>query len=259
MFLKTLKHDLINSFKDYSTLYLTMILLAVFVPLALKSEVPILMSISVFTFSIILFLSFVMTAMNSINFLKRRLFEEGAYFNLTLPVSLDTTLMSKILTVGIWAIGTFLIFLFTLMIFGLTLGVTSIDEIQMILRQFIEAFRNIKLTDLILYILMIAVSIMTLIAQVLLSMTIVNTSFFRKNNYIFSILIFFGIGIVAGIINDMVVSAIFGSANLFSANASVVGITIPTNQMVANLIISAIWFGVYYMIIRYLFDRKLEI
>lgn len=260
MFLKTLKHDLINSFKDYSTLYLSMIVLAIFAPITIKSNNQILMSFSAMALAFVFVTGFILTFMNAINFLKRRLFEEGAYFNLTLPVSLDQTLLSKIFTVSIWQIVTVFIVLISVFIFVLGFDAQMLNRLPQFFQMFMRVFREFEWWQILLGILSMVLGLFTFSVMVMLVLTLVNTSLFRKTNYLLSILFFFLIAFFQSWINDMISEAIFGKNMLPMMNNQIFirQFETPLNGFV-SIALQLFWFMLFYGSVRYLFDKKLEI
>lgn len=259
MFIKTLKHDLINSFKEYTNLYITMILLAVLAPFGLKSGNEILISLSVFALVIILVMSFVLTLMNAIGFLKRRLFEEGAYFNLTLPVSLDTTLMSKLTTINIWFFVTFIIGSISMVIFAMSLDGQVVQILQRLLDNVLEIIKNIDPIQFVLAFIRIIVGLYSINATVLFAMTMVNTSYFRKTNYLIAILIFFFVTFIQGWITQLLEGLLIGNTTqMLMQNEMGVLLNTPYISIIL-LVIDLLFFVAMYGLTRYLFDRKLEI
>ena len=259
MFFKTLKHDLINSFRDYLNLYLIMIFIAVLGPFAIKSGNNFLVGFTMMSIVVLFIMSFILTLMNAIGFLKRRLFEDGAYFNLTLPVSLDTTLLSKLVTVNIWFFITLLIGTLSIFVFAISFDPDLLNALQASLRQLIEVLSRIKWWQFVLTFLNLLTSLFSGLALVLLSMTLVNTSLFKRTNYLISIVIFFVISFVSQWVITFIFELIVGRPEQIAYQSDILlNLSTPYSGIV-QIALNLLMFIIFYGLTRYLFDSKLEI
>ena len=268
MFFKTLKHDLKNSYKDYAMLYITMLVFAVLAPVGVRSNIGLLNVIVSIMFMFIIFGSFVLMISNTIKFIKRRLFSEGAYFNLTLPVSIETTLFSKILTVTIWIYTTVLFVILSIGILGLTFSNFDLGVFRQIVSVVNEIIRDINWVQLIFSLIYVFIGSFVTSAMLILVMTVVNTSWFKKTNYFISLLLFIGLYTVRDWIDALFNTLAIGRqsvmtvVNSYSAFPEIVThFTLFKDPLTATVYIlyELMWFGVLFMGIRYLFKNKLEI
>lgn len=260
MFFKTLKHDLANSFKDYSTLYLAMIILSIVTPLSFKMNNEFFAGILMFSLAVIFVVGFIITVTNSIGFLRRRLFEEGAYFNLTLPVSLDTTLMSKIVTVAIWQFVTYVIIMISIGLFAITFDTRLLNELGGIIGQVVRYLSGIEWWQFVLGFLHMFVGLFAFTAMVLFALAFVNSSFVRRTNYIVAVLIFFAIAYIDGWITYILDKVIFVDETRVVVDQVrwFVQFADPISGII-SVAIEIFMFILIYAGARYLIDRKLEI
>ena len=266
MFLKTLKHDLKNSFKDYSMLYITMLAFALLAPFGIQSQSPILIQISAIGLSFIVIGAIIMTFMNSINFLKRRLFDEGAYFNLTLPVSIDTTLISKIVTVSIWQIVTVLMVIISGVIFSIFIREIGIENVTFFFSKLFEIISQADFLGLFLGLILMMISMFSFTTLLIVVMALVNTSAFTRRNYFFSILFFILFSWGRGIVDDAVDSLVIGDRYQTWINMTANSTGVPFVRFFDSwqhslfyITYELLWLIGLYMLARYLMTKKLEI
>lgn len=264
MFIKTLKHDLKNSYKDYMMLYITMLVFAVLAPLGAKSNIGLLNMVIGIMFMFIMVGSFVLMISNTIKFLKRRLFDEGAYFNLTLPVKIETTLLSKVVTVTIWIYVTILFVILSVVVLGLTFANFDLSIFREVQNVVVEMIRNADWLQVFFSLIFILVSSFVSAIMIILVMTLVNTSYFKKSNYFISILFFIAITVVKGWVDEAFNYLAIGRgsvATFISDTELATHFTLMKDPMTALVYIlyELIWFGLLFMVVRYLFKRKLEI
>lgn len=268
MFFKTLKHDLKNSYKDYAMLYATMLVFAVLAPIGARSNIGLLNVVVAIMFMFIIFGSFVLMISNTIRFIKRRLFDEGAYFNLTLPVSIETTLFSKILTVTIWIYATLLFVILSVGILGITFANFDLNFLRQVSRFINEFIRHINWVQAFFSLLYLFIGSFVTACNLILVMTIVNTSWFKKANYFISLLLFIGLVIIQNWVDELFNLLAIGRRSVMmvvNPEAKIPEIvthfTLFKDPLTGTVYVlyQLIWFGVLFMIIRYLFKKKLEI
>lgn len=265
MFLKTLKHDLKNSYKDYMMLYLTMLVFAVLAPLGARSNIDLLNVVVAIMFMFIIFGSIVLMISNTIKFIKRRLFDEGAYFNLTLPVSIDTTIFSKILSVTIWVYVTTLFIILSIVILALTFVNFDLELFRQVQQIVSELLRNINWLQVVFALIFQLIGSFVFAAMLILVMTVVNTSWFSKTNYFISLLLFIvlitAFDWLDGLFNIVAIgrSEIIHIGNLTGELVTVFTLFEDPLTAIVYILYELIIFGVLFMGIRTLFKKKLEI
>lgn len=260
MFIKTLKHDLKNSFKDYSMLYLIMILLAIIGPFILKSNLATLQIILGVFMVIIVTSSFVLMIVNAINFLKRRLFDQGAYLNLTLPVSTETTLISKILTVTIWQFFTIVMIGISVVIFGLLFADNGLAVLNQMMDYVLVAFKQAEVLTIVLTIISFLVGSFLAILSYLLCMTIVNTSYFKRPNYFFAFMIFILMMLIKSEVFDNVFYRfIYDNAVNTATMSQLVSFTSSNYQIAASIIYDFVFVIILFIFTTWLFKNKIEL
>lgn len=260
MFIKTLKHDLKNSFKDYSMLYLIMILLAIIGPFVLKSNLATLQIILGIFMVIIVTSSFVLMIVNAINFLKRRLFDQGAYLNLTLPVSIETTLISKILTVTIWQFLTLVMIGVSMLIFGLLFADNGLAVLNQMTDLILSAVKQAEWTTIVLTLISLLVSSFLAILSYLLCMTIVNTSYFKRPNYFVAFIIFIVMMLIKGEVFDNVFyKLIYTNALDNDSMFRTIQFIASNYQIAASIIYDFVFVVILFVTTTWLFKKKIEL
>lgn len=260
MFLKTLKHDLMNSFKDYSMLYLIMILLAVVGPFVLKSNLATLQIILGVFMVIIVTSSFVLMIVNAINFLKRRLFDQGAYLNLTLPVSIETTLISKILTVSIWQFLTLVMIGISLIIFGLLFADNGLAVLNQLSDYLLAALKQAEWSTIVLTIISLLVGSLLAILSYLLCMTIVNTSYFKRPNYFIAFMIFILMTLIkAEVFDNAFYRLVYSNAVDTDNMSQIIAFASSNYQIAASIIYDLVFIIILFLTTTWLFKKKIEL
>ncbi|NLC05949.1 MAG: hypothetical protein GX778_05460 [Erysipelothrix sp.] len=263
MLFKLIKHDFKNIFKDYALLYIIMIVFSIAAPLLMNWSTN-----SLFwgiTNLILLFLiigSSIMVLVNTVSFIKRRMFSDSAYLNYTLPVSMSQTLISKIFVSISMILLTGLLSVVALIIFTYMFSLTDpstfafLNEIAKRVMQFLQEGGTMYVVQLIIsYFIEMVPTILTLI----LSFTLVNTSFFKKKSNVYVLLIFLLISFVLSFSSTMFMHVI--GIEMISMDGTVTAILNQNYQLnfivmnVYQLVVS----GILFFTTTYILNNYLEI
>jgi hypothetical protein len=145
MLIKSIKHDILATYRDFVALYLVLLLMAVSAPLILATRLELLTVLLIISFAFISIAIMVVTFISIVRLYSRRLYSNEGYLTLTLPVSTLDTLIAKIVTGLIWSITTFVVFVVAFLAFSLMFWVvfnaSDWNEITTIFR-FITDFWN---------------------------------------------------------------------------------------------------------------------
>lgn len=118
MLIKSIKHDLIATYRDFAGLYTSLLVLSIVGPFMLTSKNDILFRVLFLGSFGLAIATIVVTFITIIKLVSRRLFSEEGYLTLTLPVSTYDTVLSKVITAMVWFIATVTVFIVTVTIFS---------------------------------------------------------------------------------------------------------------------------------------------
>jgi len=204
MLIKCIKHDLLATYREFSGLYLALILLAIFSPFLLRSNNQFLIFIVFLGIFGVVIATLVVTFLTIIRLYSRRLFSDEGYLTLTLPVKTIDTVLSKVATGTIWSFATVSVFLVTGLVF-LTINffLATGAEWQASAATLSDWIGQIAATGIFaeigkLTLLGIPMSLIDTIYSMILLIfviTLVNTSLIRKNRVAIGILLFFVISL----------------------------------------------------------------
>jgi hypothetical protein len=200
MLIKCIKHDLLATYREFTGLYTALILLAIAGPFLIQTKVLFLAVIAFFGIFGVVIATLVVTFLTIIRLYSRRLFSDEGYLTLTLPVKTSDTIISKVATGAIWSFATAMIFLlssilFVLISFFLSAGsswASQMKDISVVLGQvastgIFNVFGRLSLLGIPTSLVNTVYSMILLIFVI----TLVNTSFIRKNRVAFGIVIYF--------------------------------------------------------------------
>ena len=204
MLIKCIKHDLLATYREFTGLYLALILLAIFSPFLLRSNIQFLIFIVFLGIFGVVVATLVVTFMTIIRLYSRRLFSDEGYLTLTLPVKTIDTVLSKVATGTIWSFATVSVFLVTGLLFVsiyffLAAGVewqSQAVTLSKLIGQIAATGIFAEIGKLALLGLPLSL-IDTIYSMILLIfvITLVNTSLIRKNRVAIGILLFFAISL----------------------------------------------------------------
>lgn len=118
MLIKTIKHDLAATYREFTFLYLALVLMAIVGPFIISSRNEFLIAILFFGFFGMSIATLVVTFLSIIKLFSRRLFSDEGYLTLTLPVKTSDTVIAKVITGMIWSFATTLVFILSATIFS---------------------------------------------------------------------------------------------------------------------------------------------
>lgn len=204
MLIKCIKHDLLATYREFSGLYLALILLAIFSPFLLRSNNQFLIFIVFLGIFGVVIATLVVTFLTIIRLYSRRLFSDEGYLTLTLPVKTSDTVISKVATGTIWSFATVSVFMATGLVF-LTINffLAAGAEWQASVATLSDWIGQVAATGIFaeigkLSLLGIPMSLVDTVYSMILLIfviTLVNTSLIRKNRVAIGILLFFVISL----------------------------------------------------------------
>ena len=199
MLIKLIKHDLIATKHEFLGIYLGYILLSVIAPFLILNGPEWLQVLSVFAVGGVLIAIVVITFLAIIRLFQKRLYSNEGYLTWTLPVSNRLNLISKIIVALIWNIASFVI---------VWVGVAIAGSIMLMqLNAFSQFFEVVQLLIVdsgflskivqlfVLFTPQTIVSSLYSVIFLLFVITLVNTSFIKKNRLAIGIVLYFGLSL----------------------------------------------------------------
>ena len=199
MLIKLIKHDLIATKHEFLGIYLGYILLSVIAPFLILNGPEWLQVLSVFAVGGVLIAIIVITFLAIIRLFQKRLYSNEGYLTWTLPVSNRLNLISKIIVALIWNIASFVI---------VWVGVAIAGSIMLMqLNAFSQFFEVVQLLIVdsgflskivqlfVLFTPQTIVSSLYSVIFLLFVITLVNTSFIKKNRLAIGIVLYFGLSL----------------------------------------------------------------
>jgi hypothetical protein len=240
MLIKSIKHDLLATYRDFVALYLVLFVMAVTAPLLLATRMEWLVALMIVSFAFITIAIMVVTFISIVRLYARRLYSSEGYLTLTLPVSTMETLISKIITGLIWSIVTFLVFVVAFLAFSamfyLVFNGSKWEEILVIFSVVRDIWESgylwpIVRTLLIQIPLMLGSTLYSL-TLLLFIVTLVHTSFIKKHRLPLGLLIYYVISNVLSVIMTMVLMPLLmNSSGLSDLSMVFSGVYYTMNDM----------------------------
>ena len=241
MLIKSIKHDILATYRDFIAIYTALLLFALIGPIILQIGQEWLIAIMVFGIFGFSVATIVITFMTIIRLFNRRLFSHEGYLTMTLPIKTHTTIISKIVAGLIWSTMTTLVFLISAILFG-----SIFFGLQM-------AFNGVDLTGLIPFLtsiwetgviwtllqsfmvelpLLLADSIYSLVLLVFV-MTLVNTSFIKKYKLAAGVAIY----MILSLALSSILTNLHGDALIYSTGSYIFNINplLAMSNMAFNL------------------------
>jgi hypothetical protein len=220
MLIKSIKHDLLSTYRDFLSVYSALLVIALIGPFIVNSGVEWMIAIlflGIFGFSVA---TFVITFLTIIRLYNRRLFSSEGYLTLTLPVKTSTTIIAKVVTGFIWSTLTVIVFGLSTLIFG---GIyywtndvfNSIDYLALL--DFLKMINDTGAVWTAVQSIIVALpltivdSIYSLVLLIFV-MTLINTSFIKKYKVPVGIAVYM---VISGLLST-ILGLFHGSAIIFS-------------------------------------------
>jgi len=137
MLIKSIKHDLMATYRDFFAIYLALLVAAIIGPFIIQSGQQWIISILILLIFGLVIAIVVVTFITIVRLYYQRLFSAEGYLTLTLPVKTHTTIIAKILTGLIWSLCTIVVFtisgtIFTVIFYFLNESLHFIDMAQIL-------------------------------------------------------------------------------------------------------------------------------
>lgn len=188
MLIKSVKHDLMATYRDFVGIYVALLVAAILGPFVLQTGQGVFTVIAIIVAFGLTIATVLITFLTIIRLYNRRLFSNEGYLTMTLPVKTHITIMSKVITGLIWSTATSIMMILAAALFyGIYMILSNVFDFQN-LNGFItflnELINSLMRWDVLSVLLIqapltLASSIKDLVLLVFI-MTFVNTSFIKK-------------------------------------------------------------------------------
>lgn len=240
--LKLIKYELIGSYRQYLLTFLIFIIGCIIIPL-LPSGMGELISgffmMALFGIVISIFVNIILSFNNS-------MFKRPGYLTLTLPVSTNQLIISKVIGAFVWSTIAGIVLLIGMIILMFIVTNTSIGVLFEAIGELIRAF-TVNIPLLLQELLIMITSTAALILSFYFTVTLTHTRFIPKYKTF--------IGIVGYFIVSMVLGYIISTPMIAEFMSSLDGTGYFLMQMIVNIVMIV---GFFYGT-KYLIDRQIEV
>lgn len=117
MLIKSIKHDLMATYRDFVGIYVALLVAAIIGPFVVQANNSVINTMAILAMFGLTVATLVITFLTIIRLYNRRMFSNEGYLTMTLPVKTYITIISKVITGMIWSILTSLAFFLAAVIF----------------------------------------------------------------------------------------------------------------------------------------------
>jgi hypothetical protein len=277
MLMKSIKHDILATYRDFAALYLVLMVMAITAPLIFATRLEWLTALIIISLTFVSIGIMVVTFISIVRLYARRLYSNEGYLTLTLPVSTTETLISKAITGLFWSLVTFLVFVVAFLLFSLTFYLvfnnSQWDDVLAVFSIVNEIWQSGYIWEITKTLLLQAPLMLTStlysLTLLLFIVTLVHTSFIKKHRLPLGVLIYYVLGNLISVLMLMFMSSLFtvdsamqdvalnlgGAYFLFNGTSFVIDWAYYGTQMALYLlIIGALGYGSWWLV-----EKKLEV
>lgn len=278
MIFKLVKHELKASLSSLVGMFIALFVLAIVGPILLNINAEWLSAIVVLAGFALMIAVTVVTIMVIVNLFNKRTFGAQGYLNITLPITTNQLLLSKLITGIIISLLTSLASFLAFMTFGLSLSwmvFGGLNPLNYIFTTLSDSGLFAKIGSIILPTSIVSfVGVIYSMSLLLLVVVFIHTSYVRKNKVVVGILSYLGIYLLISTLQTYVLNAeyliineTFDTMNLTIVNevdllSSIVNsIQIHTNWASLGMVVLfyLVLSGILFTIAQYLMEHKLEV
>ena len=131
MALKLIKHEFKNSWLEITIICPAIIIVSLIFSLSvsIQGESYLVAIMSILTLSLLYIAAVSLVIINIVRSINKKLFSNEGYLTLTLPVSVDQLILTKVFVNFIWIVVTFITFFVSLLLIGSTLGADAFSSV----------------------------------------------------------------------------------------------------------------------------------
>lgn len=274
MLIKSVKHDIMATYRDFLGIYVAILLAALIGPFILQTGNEIINAITVMTIFGLIFSMTVITFLAIIRLFNRRLFSNEGYLTLTLPVKTHITIIAKVIAGLLWSFVTGVVFIVAALIFFgiyvLLNNLFNVSDLAFLIDLFGEVAEALLQWEVIKTLLiqspMILASAIKDLVLLVFVMTVINTSFIKKGKLPIGVAAYMILGSIISGITSTVLLSVFGESYVSNSasNTLILGqfgiqyeLNIATYSVelgLALVFIAALFYGSWWLL-----EHKLEI
>jgi len=230
MLIKSVKHDIMATYRDFVGIYVALLLAALIGPFILQTGNDIVDAIAIMILFGIVFSMVIITFLAIIRLYNRRLFSNEGYLTLTLPVKTEITIISKVITGLIWSILTSLVFIVAgLIFFGIELllvNVFNFSDMAFMVDLFNEIVNVFSQWEVIRVLLtQLPLTLVTTTKDLVLLvfiMTFINTSFIKKGKLPIGVAAYMILGGIISGISSTIFTLVLGEQYIANPSGTVI-------------------------------------
>ncbi|MBC8537194.1 hypothetical protein [Feifania hominis] len=213
---KLIKYDLKSNLRTLFSLYLVLVLMAVALPIAIKWENPYVLGILGVAGSGLVVAIFVILLVFIVEGFNKACFKSQGYLTMTLPVSPEMLVLSKVISVVIWLLCSLaVLFLCGGIVFGLSGLLFPGDLIRFSWGELFEALGRFFQADIIgpllLSLLQMLVGLVSGVLLIYFCITLSHMGLFRKGRTLTAILSFFALSALTSYLQILVAGVVSGA------------------------------------------------
>lgn len=218
MLRKLIKHDIISTRNEFLGIYLAYLLLALVSPFVLLNSPDWIASLIVLVIIGALITMVVITALAIIRLFQKRLFSYEGYLTWTLPVSVKTNLLSKVIVALLWYITTFIVIWVGVLLFA-SISLLLSGEFQSTMAVINQLMIQTGLIGKLLQAMVVLVP-QTLVANIysimvlLFVITLVHTAWIKKGRLAIGIVLYFVISLMFGTLSSALITGLPITTNI---------------------------------------------
>ena len=192
MLTKVIKYDIRSTWRDFTGIFLAILLGVILVPMAMKnfSNELVQLTAGLVAFAIVIAVIAV-TIINLFKIYNTNVFSKEGYLTMTLPVKASQILASKLVVSSMWITLTGIVSIIGMIIFTLIITPMGLDELWIGFRTLMEQLDNMSYVSLILLVLLIIIYITKEVAKLFLACTVAHLKIVAKWRIPLGILTYF--------------------------------------------------------------------
>lgn len=264
MLLKLMKHEFRNNFKEIMLVNGGIIVVSALISFLSGLKLFRLASFLLLSLSILYIISIALIVISVIRSFHTKMFTNQGYLTMTLPISTDHLLLSKIIVNLIWIILTVIIFAVSLI---LTISTFLGTDVLSILGG-IHSILTTNPLGVLIYIIYSSISLLLFIMSIILTLAILNIGKIKKYTLLIGIAIFYGLNFAIQLLNSTLIIVPYALTlnankvmlvkfNPGEVNGAFIGN--PLFMSLNSLIITCGCIIGFYFISRHLIKNKLEL
>jgi len=229
MLIKSIKHDLMATYRDFVGIYVALLVAAIIGPFVVQVGNSIINILALILLSGLTIATLIITFLTIIRLYNRRLFSNEGYLTMTLPVKTHITIISKVITGMIWSFATSVVFTGSALIFyGIYIilynvfGMTVLSDFINFLNELASSLLQWDvLASLLVQIPLTLVNGARDLILLVFIMTFVNTSFIKKGKLAIGVAAYMILGSIFNWITSGALFLVGGAAYMSSGSGTV--------------------------------------